>query len=226
MVLTLRDDAGMRGTRGPETRAADAESGVAPRPRAATASGRQRYVVGVFATPSDADCAITELASGACEVLVLSDAAPSRAAKLAVESSGSSVAYHRIDTSGTLAQTLQTMLSTSPPFAGLDLSLHCLPGELHPPPGMQRLFQNLVHHLATGAAVVIVHASGAEQQLWISRALLDAKCDVLLTHDVQQAPSASDPDHGEGCCEACTSRSCGRIDPARNGTSEAQGTKA
>lgn len=225
MRLTLRDDGGMRDTRGPETRAPDTEPGAASRPRGA-ASGRQRYVVGVFATPSDADCAITELASGACEVLVLSDAAPSRAARSAVDSSGACVAYHRIDTSGTLAQTLQTMLSTSPPFAGLDLSIHCLPGELHPPPGMQRLFQNLVHHLATGAAVVIVHASGAEQQLWVSRALLDAKCDVLLTHDVQQAPGTSAPDpHSEGCCEACTSRSCGRIDPPLAGPSETSGTK-
>jgi hypothetical protein len=46
-----------------------------------------------------------------------------------------------------------------------------------------RLLQKITHHLRSGAAVVVVHARSQEQQLGVSRALLDAKCDMLLTHD-------------------------------------------
>ncbi len=46
-----------------------------------------------------------------------------------------------------------------------------------------RLFQQVTHHLASGAAIVVVHAQSPEQQLGVSRVLLDSKCDVLLTHE-------------------------------------------
>lgn len=46
-----------------------------------------------------------------------------------------------------------------------------------------RLFQQVTHHLATGAAIVVMRAQSAEQQLGASRILLDSKCDMLLTHD-------------------------------------------
>jgi hypothetical protein len=46
-----------------------------------------------------------------------------------------------------------------------------------------RLFQQITHHLATGASIVVVHAQSPEQQLGASRVLLDSKCDMLLTHD-------------------------------------------
>jgi hypothetical protein len=46
-----------------------------------------------------------------------------------------------------------------------------------------RLYQQISGHLAAGAAVVIIDGHRSEHQLRISRALLEAKCDVLLTHD-------------------------------------------
>jgi hypothetical protein len=46
-----------------------------------------------------------------------------------------------------------------------------------------RLYQQLNQRLETGAAIVVVDAVSPEQQLRVSRVLLESKCDVLLTHD-------------------------------------------
>jgi len=46
-----------------------------------------------------------------------------------------------------------------------------------------RLSQQIRRHLSLGATVVVVDAQGAEQQLGVSRLLLESKCDMLLTHD-------------------------------------------
>ena len=56
-----------------------------------------------------------------------------------------------------------------------------------------RLFQQITHHLAMGAAIVVVDAQGPEQQLGVSRVLLESKCDMLLTHD---GPTRTPTDHG------------------------------
>jgi hypothetical protein len=56
-----------------------------------------------------------------------------------------------------------------------------------------RLFQQITHHLGLGASIVVVDAQSPEQQLGISRVLLDSKCDLLLTHDgAQHAHAAAD----------------------------------
>jgi hypothetical protein len=47
-----------------------------------------------------------------------------------------------------------------------------------------RIFHKLTHHLAEGAAVLIVRVDGAERQRSAARTLLDCKCEVLLTHEV------------------------------------------
>ena len=49
-----------------------------------------------------------------------------------------------------------------------------------------RLFQQITHHLASGAAIVVVDAQSPEEQLGVSRVLLDSNCDLLLTHDGAQ----------------------------------------
>lgn len=46
-----------------------------------------------------------------------------------------------------------------------------------------RLSQQIARHLDSGAAVVIVDTDTRERQLGASRALLESKCEVLLTHD-------------------------------------------
>ncbi|MEO8420947.1 MAG: hypothetical protein ABI457_07110 [Hyphomicrobium sp.] len=49
-----------------------------------------------------------------------------------------------------------------------------------------RLFQQITHHLASGAAIVVVDAQSPEEQLGVSRVLLESNCDLLLTHDGAQ----------------------------------------
>ena len=53
------------------------------------------------------------------------------------------------------------------------------------PPALEcsRLSQQIKRHLSLGATVVVVDAQGPEQQLGVSRLLLESKCDMLLTHD-------------------------------------------
>jgi hypothetical protein len=45
------------------------------------------------------------------------------------------------------------------------------------------LYHQISRHLALGASVVVIDAEGPEQQLGVSRLLLESKCDMLLTHD-------------------------------------------
>ncbi len=49
--------------------------------------------------------------------------------------------------------------------------------------GCGRLYQQITTQLESGAFIVIVDAQSPEQQLGISRVLLESKCDLLLTHD-------------------------------------------
>jgi hypothetical protein len=49
--------------------------------------------------------------------------------------------------------------------------------------GCGRLYQQISDQLTSGASIVIIDAQSPEQQLGISRVLLEAKCDMLLTHD-------------------------------------------
>jgi hypothetical protein len=49
--------------------------------------------------------------------------------------------------------------------------------------GCGRLYQQIAHHIESGASIVVVDAHSPEQQLSISRVFLESKCDMLLTHD-------------------------------------------
>lgn len=53
------------------------------------------------------------------------------------------------------------------------------------PPALEcsRLSQQIRRHLSLGSTVVVVDAQGPEQQLGVSRLLLESRCDMLLTHD-------------------------------------------
>lgn len=209
MGATLRDNAPLR-SRTPALVSAPADADSGPRPPGPAArDGRQRYVVGVFPLSSDAYGAVAELASGPCEVFVVSDIAPD----LDAPAAGGQVTVHQVDASFALASNLAVMLSAAPTFAVLGACAGNAPGDARPPPGMERLFQNLVHHLATGATVIIVHAPGLEPQLRASRVLLDAKCAILLTHDVLQTAGCAGPNPAavEDCCQTCATRACGRI---------------
>lgn len=198
--VTLRDDPGMPSARAAPTGPLDGESGLAPDSAVAPAdASRHRYAVGVFSAPSEAHGAITALASEGCDVLVVSDT--SRHEMRAAPVQSSRVTFEHVDNSGALASNLAAMLGCSGPFAALGASFRAAPGEAGAAPGLQRLFQNLVHHLATGATVVIVRAPGPEQQLHVSRALLEAHCDILLTHDVVQAAGPRPEAGGHSLCQ-------------------------
>ncbi len=57
-------------------------------------------------------------------------------------------------------------------------------GTAEPPvSACSRLYQQIKRHLSLGATVVVVDAQSPEQQLGVSRLLLESKCDMLLTHD-------------------------------------------
>jgi hypothetical protein len=53
-----------------------------------------------------------------------------------------------------------------------------------------RLYQHIARHLEAGASIVVVDAQSPEQQLGVSRVLLESKCDMLLTHDGGGHPHA------------------------------------
>lgn len=225
MKARRRDDAGGRkaaaGEAGPAV-LSPASTGPMSIPASLTSTpeaiGRHSFVLGVFADPAGADGATARLAAGrtgACDVLVVSEAAPGRATLAAIER-GARVSVHHIDQASLLAPRLAEALRRTRPFAALGGSTAPKRADAPAPPGLERLLQNLVHHLEGGAAVVIVQAPDSEQQLLVSRALLDAKCDTLLTHEVLETPGGapSTESHSEGrCCEGCTTKSCRQLDP-------------
>jgi len=49
--------------------------------------------------------------------------------------------------------------------------------------GCGHLYDQINHHLQSGALLVVVDVETPEQQRGISRVLLESKCDLLLTHD-------------------------------------------
>jgi hypothetical protein len=155
-----------------------------------------------------------QLPSGGCDVLVILGSGTTGLEVATVADGRTTI--HRLDASEALATKLAAALARFAPFAALG-SRAWPPndGETGPPSLMQRPFQNLVHHLAAGSAVVIVHTPDCERQLQMSRALLEAKCDILLTHDVVQAATDTSPAHADECCDNCTSQACRRMEPGR-----------
>lgn len=151
---------------------------------------RQRYVIGIFADLANADRALSDLALKPCEVFVVADAARSAGAAQAS------------DLPAALAiPGLWDGAAKAPPATSLGTPLTT-----------QRLGQTLDLHRKAGATIVIVHTPNQQLQLEISRAILDAKCDALLTHEVaataRPATDTASHDKSDGCCGACTKKSC------------------
>ncbi len=156
---------------------------------------RQRYVIGIFADPANADRALSDLALKPCEVLVVADTA---------RSTGAAPDSNFPD--ALAIPGLWDGSSAHPPATSLGTPIHT-------PANTQRLVQTLDRHRKAGATIVIVHTANQHLQLEISRAILDAKCDALLTHEVATAPrpAAADAPHDkeeDACCGACTKKSC------------------
>lgn len=225
MKTTQRDDASVRGeTRSPGSAARGhmlIRPLSAPEDSASTlpsAVGCHRYVLGVFGAPTEADGAIAALAAGparACDVLLVSDTPVGRKTAAAI-TAGARVTIQHIDATASLTRRFSEALRNTRSFSALWDSMRTQSdrSDVSGPPGMQRQFQHLVHQVAKGAAVVIVSAPDPEQQISASRTLLDAKCETLLTHEVLKSSgdTISESEHDEGCCQNCTSKSCGRFD--------------
>lgn len=130
---------------------------------------RHLYVIGSFGCPTIAKLAVQNLGSGPaakCETLLLT-----------------STDNHNVDI---VALKLREALIASRSFELLwdNLSSGDTAGPRIAPPTHQRIYRHLVQRLALGATVAIVCACSPEAQLVASRALLDAGCDILLTHEV------------------------------------------
>lgn len=188
--MALRDATAPRGTKTAFacTFAAESERAAGVRGPAPPAYAlRKRYVVGIFVEPSDAEHAVVTLGRGAarvCDVLVMSDPPADRAIPEAPPDGD----IPQRDAFESVGPKLRAALTASHPFAALWESLSVrsdMRANAAEAPAIQRLYHHLVHRLASGAAVVVVYAPDPDLQLVASRALLDARCEVLLTHDVR-----------------------------------------
>jgi len=197
---------------------------------AGTVPRRLRFVVGVFFAPVQAKGAIERLASEGCEILVVSDAAPSPTATgtEGATETGRRVVLRHLDASGSPAPASAVTLDRFGPFATLGSDLGNEHAEATPARGAGRLFQSLARHLASGAAIAIVHAPGSERQLRISHVLLDAKCDILLTHDILPPADVASvtPARSDECCDTCDRASCRKLDPSQDGSAAEDGANS
>lgn len=212
-MTTLQDGDTLPGaSTGPASARADSTPvPVLPIPPDPAAGSRQRYVVGVFSSHSDACRAVAQLIFDPCDVLVVSAAR----AKPPAWKPRERVTFRPVDAFA-LPSDLTAVLSTSPAFAVLGLRSGATPLEAGHYGDMARHFDTLVRHLALGATVILVHAGGQQAHLRASRILLDGKCVLLLTHDVKQSErmgAVASPLADGDCCQTCTSRTCGKAPP-------------
>lgn len=77
---------------------------------------------------------------------------------------------------------LRHAIAAEPPFAPLWESMRA--SSTRSDSSYPRIYTQLIHHLATGADVLIIRVHREEQQRRTARALLDCRCDILLTHEV------------------------------------------
>jgi hypothetical protein len=179
--------------------------------RPTLSGGRQRYVVGIFPAHSDARRAVAELASGSGEILVVS--ASASVSDVAATGASARVTSCQLGGSSAISSDFAAALNASPDFRILGPRNGAAAREAGRLGDMAPHFESLVHHLAAGATVVLVHAGGQEAHLRASRILLDAKCAKLLTHDVTQSERVAELARpaDEECCQTCTDRACGKF---------------
>ncbi|AHB50092.1 hypothetical protein W911_07925 [Hyphomicrobium nitrativorans NL23] len=129
---------------------------------------RETFVLGIFAEPDAASTAIRRLSAtpeGGEDILLVSRS---------------------------------SLPSAWPPFdtlwASLSVRDNAQPhaAESH---GSTWLARHVERRLTAGASIVVARTEGPERQLAVSRALLDAGCDVLLTHDVTAPDSGTEGNH-------------------------------
>jgi hypothetical protein len=163
--------------------------------------GRQTFVLGIFPEPAQADLAIAGFAHSQardCDVLLVSRVKPPKCTlprlPAAISPAARRMSWCQSDTflkAGNAGRNAQAPNS----FSTLWKSMHAEnAADLRVTPlGTQRLFQDVVRRLSEGAALVIARTETAEQRMASSRALLEADCEVLLTHEMIAPASDATP---------------------------------
>jgi hypothetical protein len=162
--------------------ASGAVSGVGP------ALDRRQFVLGVFHDPPGALEAIHNLLVGeflGSQLLLVAGSQGQKSRTLAADGP-TPIQSCQFNVHIDNDDLLRHAIAAGPPFAPLWESMRVRPnGHDVSKGGMSpRIYSQLIHHLAAGAAVLIVRIQRPEQQRSAARALLDCKCDVLLTHEV------------------------------------------
>lgn len=216
MTLNLQDDdaANASGNAScPAPRKVVVEGALPSRLAPPSIDGRQRFVVGIFTIAADAARVAGQMSSVPCELLVIGD--PSQFATLRKAATGGElICVHHLDPFVAPAPALSAVPDAFSRFLSSSVAGSAISSTRQPSDGTEPLLRKLIRHVSTGAAAVVVHAHGLEAQLRASRVLLDAKCAMLLTHDAV-LPAVADGTHvvADGCCQQCTTKSCGRALP-------------
>lgn len=150
------------------------------------ACGRQTFVLGIFPEAGPADMAIQSLAASPakeCDVLLVSGLASTRLTPAKTTNRVTQCSVDALMKSGIAPR---HAAKAPQPFSVLweNIRAESSADLRATAPGTQRLFQHVVKRLSSGATLLIVRTGNAEQRLATSRALLDANCEILLTHEV------------------------------------------
>jgi hypothetical protein len=150
---------------------------------------RQTFVLGIFPLVPAASEAIEHLADTSardCDALLVSDGIPHLVD--GIRPHARALRCTASDLTG-FGLTSRRLVDATPPFKALWESIRTPEGLKSGTLGTQRLFQHLVQRVSSGAAVVIVRTVTPEQRLATSRTLLEAGCEVLLTHEITAPPN-------------------------------------
>lgn len=156
------------------------------------ARGRQTFVLGIFPEVAQAEWAIGRFAASQardCDVLLVSSTRPPRRAAppppAAVSTPAERISWCQSD-AFLKAGEKGCCTRTPESFSALWKSIHAENGAdaRIAPLGTQRLFQYIVKRLSEGATLLVARTENSEQRMAASHALLDANCEVLLTHDM------------------------------------------
>jgi len=152
---------------------------------------RHRFVLAVFQDSAGPGRAISDLLCGEfrdSQLLVIANELQDRRPPLPAPPGAEAVRNCRINLNehGDGDQALRSAVPETSPFWVLWENV-CAKADGHDisskGPSV-RIFERLRKHLSDGAVVLIVSAGSAEQQTSAARALLDNRCELLLTHEV------------------------------------------
>lgn len=143
---------------------------------------RPQFVLGVFHDLAALREAIASLLAGDLNhsQLLLVTRTPNPSVSALVPSADVRICHLDLETRN--EDLLRHAIAAEPAFAPLWESMRGNPARFENT--YPRIYTQLIHHLATGADVLIIRVHQEEQQRRTARAFLDCRCDILLTHEV------------------------------------------